>query len=377
MKKVIARSLSVGISAVMVLGTVYAQPATPVPPAPTAGSGSGSSGSNTTAEKAGTNETLSKGGDTRPWAVGVQPTEQRAALSMFHDGNLQLNDGLFAKAAEKYREALKHWDHPAIHYNLALAEMNVDQPIAAFADLEASIRFGEAPLQSKDKFDNAKAYLLLLNNQIAEVEVTCNKAGAKVMVDSQLVFTAPGTYKGKVRAGKHTFVAELEGHPTRIDAPYISPGPPFRIELKLYTAKELTRFHRKWQKTWVPYAVIGGGALIGAIAGIMELSAKSTFKDYDDRVAACNSAAGNNAGCPSSTELTNLKSSGETKQTVAYVGYGLALGAIGVGVTLAILNREQPYQIRAEDLQDEKQPMISVTPMVAPGLAGAMVQGRF
>src|SRR2546423_895823 len=134
MTKVFTRSLSVGISAVLVLGTVYAQPSpTPAPtptPAPGSAAGSGSgSGSATTAEKAGTNESLQNGGDTRPWAAGVQPTEQRAALQMFHDGNVFLNDGLFAKAGDKYKEALKHWDHPAIHYNLALAQMNLDQPI--------------------------------------------------------------------------------------------------------------------------------------------------------------------------------------------------------------------------------------------------------
>jgi hypothetical protein len=391
MTKVFARSLSIGISVLLlVLGTVYAQPSpTPAPtPTPTPGSGSGSgsaagsgsgtgsgSGSATTAEKAGTNESLQNGGDTRPWAAGVQPSEQRVALQMFHDGNVFLNDGLFAKAADKYKDALKHWDHPAIHYNLALAEMNLDQPIDAYDNLQASIRFGQAPLQSKDKFDNAKGYLLLLNNQIAEVELTCNKAGAKVMVDSQLVFTAPGTYKGKVRAGKHTFVAELEGHPTRIDAPYISPGPPFRIELKLYTAKELTRYHRKWQSTWVPYVVIGGGALIGAVSGLVALSATNSFAEYDQKVAACTMSSGvGTSGCDSTADLKSIRDSGDTKRTLAFVGYGVAGAAIVTGAVLAYINRPESYQIRAEDLQTEQ---VTIAPIISPTMAGATIQGHF
>ncbi|MDB4956160.1 MAG: hypothetical protein JWO36_3729 [Myxococcales bacterium] len=373
MKNVIARSLSAGVCAALVIGTVHAQPA---PPTRGSGSGSGSgSGTTTPAEKAGTNETLSKGGDTRPWAAGVAPNEQKSALQTFHDGNLQLNDGLFAKAAEKYRDALKHWDHPAIHYNLALAEMNLDQPIQASEDFDASVRFGEAPLQSKDKFDNAKGYLLLLKNQIAEVEVTCNKTGAKVMVDSQLVFTAPGTYKGKVRAGKHTFVAELEGHPTRIDAPYISPGPPFRIELKLYTARELTRYHRKWQKTWVPYVVIGSGALIGAISGIVALSATNDYASYDQKVAACSTGSGvGMSGCGATSDLTSIRSGADTKRTLAFVGYGIAGATIVTGALLAYLNRPEAYQIRAEDLQDEH---LTFAPIVSPTMAGASIQGHF
>src|SRR5262249_26329304 len=152
------------------------------------------------------------------------------------------------------REALKHWDHPAIHYNLALAEMNLDKTVEAYTDLQASVKFGDAPLQSKDKLDNAKGYMLALEKAIADVEGTCDKPGAKVTVDGQLAFVAPGAYKAKVRAGKHTFVAEKEGYTTHINAPYISPGAPFRIDLKLFTAEELTRYHRKWDKTWIPYA---------------------------------------------------------------------------------------------------------------------------
>src|SRR5947209_4560930 len=133
----------------------------------------------TTAEKAGTNESLQNGGDARPWAAGVAQAEQQKALQLFHDGNVQLNDGLFAKAAEKYREALKHWDHPAIHYNLALAQMNLDQPIDAYNNMQQSLKYGEPPLQSKDKFDHAKEYMLLLEKEIATVEVSCDKPGAK------------------------------------------------------------------------------------------------------------------------------------------------------------------------------------------------------
>jgi len=99
-------------------------------------------------EKAGTDETLQDGATgERPWAAGVSNAEQKAALEEFHKANLLLNDGLFARAADGYRAALKHWDHPAIHYNLALALLNLDQPVEAFDHLQVSVKFGEAPLQ--------------------------------------------------------------------------------------------------------------------------------------------------------------------------------------------------------------------------------------
>ena len=200
-------------------------------------------------EKAGTNETLQNGGDVRPWAQGVSASEQQAALKLFHDGNVSLNSGLFAKAADNYRAALKHWDHPAIHYNLALAQMNLDQTIDAYDNMQAAVKFGQAPLQSKDKFDNAKQYIVLLEKQVASVSVACDKPGAKVSLDGKEVFVAPGKFETRVLTGKHQFVAEKQGYTTRINAPYIGPGEKFRIELKLYTTEKLTRYHHKWQAT--------------------------------------------------------------------------------------------------------------------------------
>jgi hypothetical protein len=260
------KAIGVMLGIVLGLGVASAQPLGGEPqPAPQ---------TPTPAEKANTDETLQSGTGDRPWAAGVSPAEQKLALGRFREGNSQLNDGLFARASETYKDALKHWKHPAIHYNLALALMNVDQPIEAYENLEKAIVHGEAPLE-KDKFEHAKEYMLLLTKQIASIEVSCDKVGAKVSVDGKEVFVAPGTYKSRVRIGKHTFVAEKQGYTTRINAPFIGPSENFRIELKLYTAEELTRYNRRWQSTWLPYAVLGGGVALGVLGGRRKPKARS------------------------------------------------------------------------------------------------------
>lgn len=362
------RSLWLGLGLVMATVGVAA-----AGPGDGAGSGAGSGSGAATSEKAGTDESLQNGGDTRPWAAGVKKSEQEAALKLFHDGNLQLNDGLFAKAAEAYKQALTHWDHPAIHYNLALAMMNLDQPIESQANFQMAVKFGDAPLQSKDKFDHAKDYILLLDKQIGEVEVTCQKAGTKVSVDGKEVFTAPGTWRGKVRAGKHTIVGTLEGHPTRVDAPYIEPGAPFRIELKLYTTAELTRYRTKWDATWMPYVVMGGGVLIGVGGGLMELLASNDYKKYDDQVKACNAMTTGNMGCTSSASLKSIKDSGDTKKSAGYVLYGVGAAAVITGAVLWIINRPESYEVRPEDLNSG----VALKPVVTPDFAGASLTGRF
>jgi hypothetical protein len=329
-------------------------------------------------EQVGKDESLQKGGDDRPWATGVSQAEQKAALGLFQQANAQLNDGLFGKAAEIYRDALTHWSHPAIHYNLALALMNLNEPVEVFEHLTKSIAFGAAPLE-KDKFDRAKEYLVVYEKTIAEIEVSCDKPGAKVLVDGKEVFVAPGKYTGKVKVGKHTFIAQKEGYEARVKAPSIGPGDHFRIELKLFTAEELTRYHRRWENTWFPYAIVGGGAVAGIVGGVLELSAKSSFDKFDKAVASCNTGSpGGNSGC-SAHAYDGIKNAATTKRTIGYVGYGVAGAAIASGLGLAWFNRRQPYQIRAEDLQQEqdKEPEAMIVPVVSPDLTGAMVMGHF
>jgi hypothetical protein len=64
----------------------------------------------------------------RPWAKGVSQDQQRAAIALFEAGNGLLKESIFLKAVENYRKALALWDHPGIHYNLALALLNSTSP---------------------------------------------------------------------------------------------------------------------------------------------------------------------------------------------------------------------------------------------------------
>ena len=367
-----------------------ATPLAPPSPAPASGSVTpGTPGARAkpaplkTDEKAGANEALHKNASYKQ----VSKTDEDCALTAFHQGNDLLNNGLFPQATGRYREALRCWDHPAIHYNLALALINLDQPIEVFDQLNESIKYGADPV-GQDKFDHAKEYLKLVAGQLADIEVTCNKAGAKISVDGKEVFTAPGSYKAKVRVGKHTFFGDKEGYNARVTAPFIGPGETFRIELKLYTAEELTRYRRRWSQKWMPYTVIGAGALVGIVGGGFEYLASSNFKDFDAAVARCNTTSimnspkGTPMGCPSSTSgLLAMRDSGNTKRTIGIVGYGVAGAAIVTGAVLAYLNRSQPYQVRPEELEEEKAEAaahpVAFTPVVSPQLMGAMVQGHF
>lgn len=347
-------------------------------PAPAAG-GRAAPAPLKTDEKAGANEALQHHAAYK----NVTKADEECASAAFHQGNDLLNNGLFPQAVARYREALRCWDHPGIHYNLALALINLDQPIEVFDQLNEAIKYGSEPLD-EGKFEHAKEYLKLVAGLLADIEVTCDKPGAKVAVDGKEVFTAPGSYKAKVRVGKHTFYGDKEGYNARVTAPFIGPGETFRIELKLYTAEELTRHHRVWQRTWMPYTVIGAGVLVGIVGGLFELSASSSYKDFDNAIAKCAmQSAPMGCSVEQNPGLLDPRHSGDTKRTIGYVGYGVAGAAIVTGAILAIVNRPKPYQITPEVYEEEKAKAaaegqsVSFAPVVSPEMAGAMVMGRF
>lgn len=304
----------------------------------------------------------------------VSAEDERQANLDFHQGNDFLNNGLFVQAVERYGAALDRWDHPAIHYNLALALSSLDRPIEVHDHLTQAIAFGAEPL-GMDKYNHAREYLRLVAGQIGDIEVSCDKPGARVAVDGKQVFVGPGRYTAKVRVGIHSFLADKPGYVARSEAPFVGPGTTVRIALPLYTSDELTRYRRRWDRAWLPYAVIGAGAVIGLAGGGLELWAGSDFKQYDAAIERCNrDNPVRNGGCSVTVPgIQSTRDRGALKQTTGFVMYGVGGAAIAVGSVLAYLNRSEAYQIRPEQLHDG----VSLAPVVAPGVAGALVQGHF
>jgi hypothetical protein len=78
-----------------------------------------------------------------------------------------------------------------------------------------------------------------------------------------------------------------------------------------------------------------------------------------------------------------MRKSGDTKRTLGYIGYGVAGAAVVTGVILLYVNRSQSYQITADEYRKEVREKeaaggsVSVTPVIGPDMAGAMLNGSF
>jgi hypothetical protein len=115
---------------------------------------------------------------------------------------------------------------------------------------------------------------------------------------------------------------------------------------------------------------------------VMQLSASSSYRDFEAEVARCSADVMNNS-CDAS-QFTNLRDSGDTKRTLGYIGYGVAGAAIITGGILVYLNRRVAYQITTDEYrmeeyrkQQAQQKSVSFAPIVGPGVGGAAVMGRF
>lgn len=304
-------------------------------------------------------------GDERPWARGVSQQKQQAAIDLFLEANSLLKESIFLKAAEKYRAALTHWDHPAIHYNLALALLNLDQPIEVHEHLTSAMRFGAAPLDA-EKLENARAYKSLVEKQLARVEISCETPGASVVMDGRPLFVGPGRFEGWVRAGPHTLLATGEGFLTNDQSRTFSPGERAVVELKLFTSDDLIQYRRKWS-AWKPWAVVGAGVALAAGGTLMHLTARDDYAKFDTAIAAC-------GGCVPESSVAGQRTRGDTLQTGAFVGYGLGGAALVTGAVLVYLNRLQPYQVTQDEAGSTA---ASVTPFLGAGGGGASAAFRF
>jgi hypothetical protein len=271
------------------------------------------------------------------WSKGVPEQKRQAADALFKEGNRLLRESISVSASAKYREALGQWDHPNIHYNLALALMSLDHPLETHEHLQAAMKYGPAPL-GPERFEHARNYQALLDKQLARVKVRCDVAGARVELDGKPLFTPPGEHEELVRAGRHTLVASKGGLVTNSVARSFDGGQTTTVDLKLESLEQMTEYKRRWPG-WVPWTVMGAGAAV-ALAGVaLQGAGLQKVAQVDDA-----SKVQCPVGCASEpADLASDRQKGVLMQQAAMGAYVVGAAAIATGAVLAYLNRGERY----------------------------------
>jgi len=305
-----------------------------------------------------------------PWDLGVTPEQQTLARQLFRDATTHHYAGLFGQAAEEYRRAVQAWPHPIIHYNLALAQIALDQLVEADEHLEKALEHGLDGLAGDlQKFEYATQKRAALGRRLATVAVTCRIAGARVSIDKEYVFTVehgmPRTVKRRIRVDPqavHQFSAELPDGEVVIVRRAIGPGETVPIAVE-----EQLEHRRPWKAmTWQPWAVLAVGVQLGVAGGVLEWSAQRRYEKHDRAVAQCPTC--------DPKAFAPLRERGDLQRTLGIVSYGLAGVALVTGGLAAYLNRPVARRIK-HDSRARKQ--LSLSPLVAPDGGGALVMGSF
>lgn len=321
----------------------------------------------------------------RPWAEGVSQANQDKAQQLFKEGTDKLTDAFFTDAIALYHEALTHWDHPAIHFNMAKALMNLDAPVEAYNHLQATLKYDGRPLD-EDQIEQVHRYTkVLFDGRLSNLEVTIKEPGAKLSLDGREVFTGPGTWKGVVRAQPSHIIATKSGFQPAQEQVILKAGQTSKVNLKMIEVTEVTEYERYWDN-WKPWLVTGIGAAVVAAGGYFHWQSANGFADYDKGVAACargsrvpiSDAQGNiitenghYRACQPDFALMQTKKDAETANTVALAGYIAGGATLATGIVLLIVNRERPI-IREVPIDENAgpSPEFTLIPSFTPDQAG-------
>lgn len=304
----------------------------------------------------------------RPWETGVTARQKKTARQLLGEGNDFWSQARFSEAAEKFTQALEHWDHPKIHYNLALALVALDRPLESREHLLAAMRYGDRALSAKE-LERAKFHLQdVAKRRLAAIDVRCDIPGADIRIDGQSAFVAPIHHHTVVLPGLHAITASKPGYVGTEHSAMLSPGLVWVIQPKVYANAELTRHRRRWPSLRAePSILMGAGAALLALGVVFTVSANAAVEDINER---CR----NRNPCEFSGELYDLDSRADQLRAIAGFSYVTGGTVFITGLVLSLLNMERPYLITPPKGHPNFVPMSPLAGVRALGVAGG---GRF
>lgn len=293
-----------------------------------------------------------------PWSRGVAPAQRQEARALYQTGNQELRDMRFARAAAAYEDALARWDHPGIHYNLAIAYIHLGRLVDAYESVRMALRHGGAALHASERAQ-ARRYLRQLRGQIAELALVSAEPDAVVRLDGKPVLTGAGRVARRLAPDGYHLAVSKPGYRAETRDYVLAPGS--RVTLAIAR-------HRPLIGAEAARDLILGGLVLGATGAVLHAMARDQHAAFDERL---------RAWCPDgchdqdpSSPAAMLRSARWTQRLAvgAYVAGG---GLLSAGLTALLLGRDKRLDITA------RVTAVEVTLAPAGAVTGLAIAARF
>lgn len=301
-----------------------------------------------------------------PWMARVTPDQQAKAQELFDEGRKLFAFPDFIGAEQKFREALNIWNHPAIHYNLALSLRAVENLTLAYEHLEQALKYQGAAL-SAERTTDANRFLEEIGKKISILELSCREPDTVVVLDGNVVPVMPS--RQLLTPGEHHVVAKKAGYEPSEYTLALSPGKPAKLQTRLFTQTQLVRTVYR-APSWIPVAVIGTGAALGVTGALLLYRSNALLKQVDTEFKGRSDCADD--GCPLTPAWRELQHDSDLYKTWSTVSFVTGAIAIAGGAIWLPLNKSTK-RLTPEELDHQT----TVTPIVGANILGAAAAGRF
>ncbi|GAB4568609.1 MAG: hypothetical protein Tsb0020_22240 [Haliangiales bacterium] len=296
----------------------------------------------------------------RPWAENLSQQQRDEADALYQQGTERIQRLQFIQAAEKLRAALALWDHPGIHYNLALALDNLGETLAAYRHISLALRYQGAALHVSE-CKQAHVMRQRLRRLLAEISIVCSQPGSVVKLGGQ------PRCRGQDRVSQLVMPGEYELDITGPD--YTRRTETIRLE------RDQSRTFRV-QRTppitnaWLPWLLIGSSTAIGAMGYILHQDARGDFLAYD---AAFVDVCG--AGCRDDDPdaPTHVLNRARWKQRFAIGSYIAGSSLLATGAVLVYWQQRKTFEVT----EQQRGVDITLSPSMSPDSASIHLIGKF
>lgn len=309
-------------------------------------------------------------------------SEIAAAKQWFTEGLALEEKSQFAEALERFRRAAAVKKTPQILFHVGLCEAKTGALVEAIVSFERAAESAKAEGNAQvESASESELRALRPRVPMLEINVKGTTKPSSMTLDGNALSSAALEAPIPVNPGQHELVADFAG--TKVKQSFkASEGAKSRVELEAPSAEAPPAtptpppaapapnaledhprppVETKPGSSIVPWLVIGGGVLVTAGGFFM-------WKLRGDQIDSLDAICPEQDACPAEREsdVDDLENKGKTYTTLGIAFWGVGAAAIATGGYLLLSGSGQ-----------EKAASTRVAPALGPGVAGAVLSGRF